>query len=116
MSIDLPLVIVARPNLGTINHTCLTVAYAKARGLKVAGIIINMYDHQNAGVAERTNPGMIETMTGVPILGLVPRVEGLTVEGDNPQAGALISIIENYVNIDQLLMAIRYVSNHKKES
>jgi len=116
VSIDLPLVIVARPNLGTINHTCLTVAYAKARGLKVAGIIINMYDHQNAGVAERTNPGMIETMTGVPILGLVPRVEGLTVEGDNPQAGALISIIENYVNIDQLLMAIRYVSNHKKES
>ena len=114
VGIDLPLVIVARPNLGTINHTCLTVAYAKARGLKVAGIIINMYDHQNAGVAERTNPSLIKTMTGVPILGLVPRVEGLIVEGDNPQAGDLISIIENYVNIDQLLMAIRYVPNHKK--
>ena len=99
----LPLVVVARPNLGTINHTCLTVAYAKARGLKVVGIIINMYDHQNPGLAERTNPTLIETMTGVPILGLVPRVEGLTVEGENPQAGDLISVIENYVDIDQLL-------------
>ncbi len=98
----LPLLVVARPNLGTINHTCLTVAYAKARGLKVAGVIINMYEHHNAGVAERTNPGLIETMTGVPILGLIPMVRGLTVEGENPQPGDLISVIENYVNIDQL--------------
>lgn len=107
VSMDLPLLVVARPDLGTINHTCLTVAYAKARGLKVAGIIINRYDHENPGVAERTNPGLIETMSGVPILGLVPRVEGLTVEGENPQPGDLISIIEKYVNIDQLLMNIQ---------
>jgi len=107
VSMGLPLLVVARPNLGTINHTCLTVAYAKTRGLKVAGIIINMFDHQNTGVAERTNPGLIETMTGVPILGLVPRVKGLTVEGENPQPGDLISIIEKYVNIDQLLKRIK---------
>lgn len=103
VQVDLPLLVVARPNLGTINHTCLTVAYAKSRGLKVAGIIINMYDHQNLGVAERTNPGLIEEMTGVPILGLVPKVEGLSVEGENPQAGDLISVIEKHVNLDQLL-------------
>ncbi len=105
---DLPLLVVARPNLGTINHTCLTVAYAKARGLNVAGIIINMYEHLNAGVAERTNPGLIETMTGVPILGLVPKVEGLTVEGEIPQAADLISVIEKHVNLDQLLKTIKH--------
>jgi len=118
VSMDLPLVIVARPDLGTINHTCLTVAYAKARGLKVAGIIINGYNHQNPGAAERTNPGLIETMSGVPILGLVPRVEGLTVEGENPEPGNLISIIEKYVKIDQLLMNLQdeqTTPNHKKE-
>ncbi len=103
LKMDLPLLVVARPNLGTINHTCLTVAYAKSRGLKVAGIIINMYNHQDPGVAERTNPGLIETMTGVPILGLVPKVEGLSVEGENPQAADLISVIEKHVNLDQLL-------------
>ncbi|MHB8124969.1 MAG: dethiobiotin synthase [Desulfitobacteriaceae bacterium] len=106
VKMGLPLLVVARPNLGTINHTCLTVAYAKSRGLNVAGIIINMYDYQNSGIAERTNPGLIETISGVPILGLVPRVEGLTVEGENPQSSDLISIIEKYVNLDQLLKTI----------
>lgn len=106
VSLGLPLLIVARPNLGTVNHTCLTVAYAQARGLKIAGIIVNMYDHQNTGAAERTNPGLIESMTGVPVLGLVPRVKGLKVEGENPQSGDLISVMEDYINIDQLLSRI----------
>lgn len=99
----LPMLVVARPTLGTINHTCLTVAYAQARGLKVAGIIINRYDRQNPGVAEQTNPGLIEAMTGVPILGLVPLVPGLIAEGEHPQPGNLISVIEEYVELDQLL-------------
>ncbi|HWQ70893.1 MAG TPA: dethiobiotin synthase [Desulfitobacteriaceae bacterium] len=106
VKMDLPLLIVTRPNLGTINHTCLTVEYAKSRGLKLAGIIINFYDYQNSGPAEKTNPGLIEKMTGVPVLGLVPKIEGLSVEGENPQAGDLISIIEKYVNLEQLLKAI----------
>lgn len=99
----LPLVIVARPNLGTINHTALTVAYARARGLEVAGIIINRYDHENPGIAERTNPKIIEALTGIPILGLVPKVPGLRSEGTSPQPGRLITLIEQHVNLDQLL-------------
>lgn len=106
VKMGLPLLIVARPNLGTINHTCLTVEYAKSRGLKIAGIIINKYDYQNSGIAEKTNPGLIEKMSGVPVLGLVPKVEGLSVEGENPQSGDLISIIEKYVDLEQLLKAI----------
>lgn len=102
VSMDLPLLIVARPSLGTINHTCLTAAYAVARGLKVAGVIINQYDHENPGTAERTNPGLIATMTGLPILGLVPQVEGLSVEG-RILGTNLISAIENHVDIEQLL-------------
>jgi len=35
----LPMVVVARPGLGTINHTLLTVNYALREGLNVAGII-----------------------------------------------------------------------------
>lgn len=103
VKIGLPLLIVARPNLGTINHTCLTVAYAKARGLKVAGIIINMFDHEKPGLAERSNPRLIETMTGVPVLGLVPKITGLSVEGDTPQPADLVSVIEDYINVEQLL-------------
>ncbi|MDG0959713.1 dethiobiotin synthase, partial [Bacillus paranthracis] len=31
--LQLPLIVVARPTLGTVNHTVLTIAYAKAYGL-----------------------------------------------------------------------------------
>ena len=39
--LGLPVVVVARPGLGTINHTMLTVNCALKAGLTVAGIIIN---------------------------------------------------------------------------
>ena len=68
----LSLVIVARPNLGTINHTALTVEAARSRGLTVAGIIINRYDRDTEDVAQLTAPDEIQRVTGVPVLGLVP--------------------------------------------
>lgn len=36
----LPLVIAARPGLGTINHTLLTIEAARASGLTVAGVVL----------------------------------------------------------------------------
>jgi dethiobiotin synthetase len=68
----LPLVIVARPDLGTINHTALTVEAARMRGLDVAGIIINRYDRDTEDIAQMTAPDEITRVTGVAILGLVP--------------------------------------------
>lgn len=38
-----PLLIVGRPGLGTVNHTLMTVAYARAHGLEVMGIVLNGY-------------------------------------------------------------------------
>jgi dethiobiotin synthetase len=68
----LPLVIVARPNLGTINHTVLTIEAALARGLVVAGLVINRYDRDAEDVAQMAAPEEIIRITGVPILGLLP--------------------------------------------
>ena len=39
--LELPLIVVARPSLGTINHTLLTLAVAEQRGLEVAGVVIS---------------------------------------------------------------------------
>ncbi len=36
-----PLLVIARPNLGTINHTLLTLATARQRGLDVCGVVLN---------------------------------------------------------------------------
>ena len=70
---DLPLLIVAKPGLGTINHTLLTIEAARARGLRVAGIVINSYVADTATVAEETNPAAIERASGVKVLTIVPR-------------------------------------------
>ncbi|AEB08409.1 dethiobiotin synthase [Desulfobacca acetoxidans] len=75
----LPLVIVARPGLGTINHTVMTVKAALHAGLSVAGVIINQYpEHPN--LAGRTNPEIIEALSGRPILGKIPLISDLQSE------------------------------------
>jgi len=78
-ALDLPLIVVARPGLGTINHTALTVEYARARGLRVAGIVISGTS-EKPDLAERSGPGEIERLTGRPILARLPFVEGLDVD------------------------------------
>jgi dethiobiotin synthetase len=74
VELRLPVVVVARPSLGTINHTVLTVHFARAYGLEVLGVIINGYP-PDPDLAERTAPGVIERLTGVPVLGVLPVVE-----------------------------------------
>ena len=69
---NLPVVVVARPALGTINHTAMTVEVLRARSLQVTGIIINRYEHDTNDVAEATNPDEVQRVTGAPVLGLVP--------------------------------------------
>ena len=78
-NLGLSLIIVTRPGLGTLNHMLLTVESAKARGLKVMGIVINQFP-SHPGLAERTNPELILKMTGEPILGILPFDLGICVE------------------------------------
>ncbi len=71
-ALRLPVVIVARPGLGTINHTLLTVAALRERGIAVRGIVINYCKRWGPGQAEKTNPRIIGKLSGTPILGVVP--------------------------------------------
>jgi len=68
----LPVVVVARPGLGTISHTMLTVNYALKAGLTVAGIIINHIRPPEGTPAEVTNPDIIRQISPVPLLGVFP--------------------------------------------
>lgn len=75
---DLPVLVVVRPALGTLNHSFLTVRYARARGLPVVGLLICGYHPGTEDVAERTNPSVLEEMCEVPVLGKIrrrPRIE-----------------------------------------
>jgi dethiobiotin synthetase len=70
--LELPLLVVARPDLGTINHTVLTCFTAQQMGLQVAGVIVNgMPEHP--GLAEKGAPHQIGSLCGAPVLGVWPR-------------------------------------------
>jgi dethiobiotin synthetase len=69
--LHLPLVVVTRRALGTLNHTLLTLEVARARGLPIAGVIVN----ETAPVlntAEQTNVEELRKRIDVPLLAVVP--------------------------------------------
>jgi len=69
--LGMPLIVVARPGLGTLNHTALTLEAARRRGLMVLGVVLNKFPDR-PDLAERTNPGAIEQSGDEVILGIVP--------------------------------------------
>lgn len=92
---NLPIIIVARPNLGTINHTYLTVKYAESIGIKVAGIIINGKSDE-FDLAEDTNPSIIEKQCGVSLLGITPKLNKIDME-------SITEMIRDHVDISSLI-------------
>ncbi|MBI4823310.1 MAG: dethiobiotin synthase [Nitrospirae bacterium] len=73
----LPLIVVTRPSLGTINHTLLTVRYAKMEGIEIAGIIINYSSPSQGTQAEETSPHVISVLSPVPVIGIIPHLSDL---------------------------------------
>jgi dethiobiotin synthetase len=88
--LGLPLLVVARAGLGTINHTALTVMAARRHGVEVAGIVLNR-GAATPNLAEQTNPAVIEALTGRPILARVPEISDLNTE---PGREALITALD----------------------
>lgn len=74
--LDLPLVVVARPGLGTLNHTALTLAEADRRGLSVAGVVVCGHP-DDPDLATRTNLAELARLTDGRVAGVVPWVEDL---------------------------------------
>jgi dethiobiotin synthetase len=68
-----PLVVVAPPGLGTINHTLLTVESARSVGLKIAAIVLDPWP-ENPTPIEADNRETIAALSGVEVLTL-PRLD-----------------------------------------
>lgn len=70
MALGLPLVVVARAGLGTVNHTLLTVEAARARGLAIAGVVLN----GDGDESTPDNAALIEAASGTRVLARIPRL------------------------------------------
>jgi len=61
----LPVLLVARSGLGTLNHTLLSVEALRHRGIPLLGLVLNGPFHAN-------NTATLERLTGAPVLACLP--------------------------------------------
>lgn len=77
----LPVLVVARAGLGTLNHTGLTLAALKRAKLRIAGVILNRYPmKKKPTLAERTNPVVLKKLYKVQSLWKFPCDPSIDVE------------------------------------
>lgn len=81
---DLPIVVVARPGLGTLNHTLLTLAEADRRRIEVVGVVVSGFP-TDPDLAMRTNLAELVRLTGSRLTGVTPALD----LADPPSPGAL---------------------------
>lgn len=104
--LGLPLLVVGRLGLGTLNHTLLTLEAAARRGLRVLGVVLNAAAPPES-IAEATNPGVLQSLTDVPLLGVFPHLPIRA--GGKPGAETLIGAVENRLDIRAVELALGLV-------
>lgn len=67
---QLPVLLVARSGLGTLNHTLLSLEALHRRGIPVLGVLLNGPPHTN-------NLRTLEQLAGVPMLGCLPPLNAI---------------------------------------
>jgi len=82
--LELPLLIVARTRLGTINHTALTLEVAESRGLPVLGVVLSHADGP-ISPADASNLASLKRSLGDRLLGEIPPLG----PGELPPPGAI---------------------------
>jgi dethiobiotin synthetase len=74
--LGLPVVIVARPGLGTINHTLLTLEAARRASLEIAGVVLTPWPAEPSTI-EHSNRDTVARLGNVPVstLGVIARAD-----------------------------------------
>jgi dethiobiotin synthetase len=67
--LSLPVVIAARPGLGTISHSLLTIEAARAVALRIQAVVLTPWPEEPSAM-ERSNMATIERFGEVPVIGL----------------------------------------------
>jgi dethiobiotin synthetase len=76
-ALKLPVVVVARPGLGTINHTLLTLRELRRAKLNILGVVINHAVNERKTVIEKDNLKTIERLGRTRIIAELPFIQEL---------------------------------------
>ena len=96
----LPLIVISRTSLGTINHTLLTVKLAQSLGIEVRGILFNHTRKGKLDTLELDSIHLAAELSGVPSLGILPYLGKCSPDKLTPK---VIKKIGGCVDLDQLL-------------
>lgn len=102
----LPILLVTRPDLGTLNHTLLSLAELRRRGLHCIGVVVNHARPRPrdrwARLAQQTNPEVLARFGRV--LGVLPYWPGAAAEP--PRRRALAEWVERHLDTAALWRAL----------
>jgi dethiobiotin synthetase len=76
VELDLPVLLVTTPGLGTLNSTALTLEAMSARGLRLHGLVIGAWP-ATPDLADRSNVADLEALAGQPLGGALPAGAGV---------------------------------------
>ena len=96
--LNIPIVIVIRPDLGTVNHTLLTINQAVAAGINVRGVIINNFPEKTNDISIKSAPRLIEEFSDAKVLGIVKHFNNV----QKIDANDLITNILNGIDIESV--------------
>ncbi|MCC7146745.1 MAG: dethiobiotin synthase [Phycisphaeraceae bacterium] len=106
VALDYPVLVVARADLGTLNHTAMTVRLLREAGCRLAGLVVNGYVADPAATDDPSMAGnrlWLERLTGLKVLATLPRCPAAQVQ---PQKALLPpEILEAAATMDWLAVA-----------
>ena len=81
-ALGLPVILVARPTLGGINHALLSITQLQARSLPLAGMVFNRTmppgSTPNQVAQEQSTVQLTKEFTEVPVFGPLPYISGMS--------------------------------------
>lgn len=80
IALKLPMIIVSRLTLGTVNHSLLTIQIAQSRKIPIIGVVYNQTHKATASPDETSNPLIISSLSKTRNLGTIPFLENVSVE------------------------------------
>jgi dethiobiotin synthetase len=94
--LTLPVLVIARSRLGTLNHTLLTIEALTSRGVPITGVLLNGLDEEDPVIVEDNRRTLAE-LGGVEIFGPMPRVseQEEALEFIGPVADRLWQLLED---------------------
>ena len=94
--LNIPILIVTKPDENAVNNTLMTIACALEKGIEIRGVVINDIPEDCPKELLTSIPRIIEEFTNVKILGLIPHLNGKHTPED------LITSILNGIDIESV--------------